>query len=144
LDAPTTSDPTPIIAATSPTIMRGDSDFLRVTAALFFGGFSTFALLYSVQPLMPVFARVFHLAPSVASLSLSATTGVLAVSMIIAGSISEVLGRKRVMVASLAASSARHDARRARAELAATSRAASHHWPGAFRPSGSRDGLSLR
>ena len=87
-------------------ITRGGSDFFRATAALFFGGFSTFALLYSVQPLMPIFARVFNVSPAVSSLSLSATTGVLAISMIAAGTISEILGRKKVMVASLAASSA--------------------------------------
>jgi YNFM family putative membrane transporter len=89
-----------------PKIARGEPDFLRVVAALFFGGFSTFALLYSVQPLMPIFTQVFHVSPAVSSLSLSATTGVLAVSMIAAGSISEIFGRKRVMVVSLAASSA--------------------------------------
>jgi YNFM family putative membrane transporter len=106
LDPPTFSESSRVGQTPNPKIARGGAGFFRTTAALFFGGFSTFALLYSVQPLMPVFARVFHLAPSVASLSLSATTGVLAVSMIVAGSISEVLGRKRVMVASLAASSA--------------------------------------
>ena len=90
----------------APKIARGDADFLRVVTALFFGGFSTFALLYCAQPLMPVFTQVFHVSPAVSSLSLSMTTGVLAVSMIAAGSISEILGRKRVMVASLAASSA--------------------------------------
>jgi YNFM family putative membrane transporter len=90
---------------TEPKIARGDAGFIRATAALFFGGFSTFALLYSVQPLMPIFARVFHVSPAVSSLSLSATTGILAISMIAAGTISEILGRKRVMVFSLAASS---------------------------------------
>lgn len=89
-----------------PKISRADPDFLRVTAALFFGAFSTFALLYSVQPLLPVFARVFDVSPAVSSLSLSLTTGVLAISMIAAGTISEIVGRKRVMVIALAASSA--------------------------------------
>jgi MFS transporter, YNFM family, putative membrane transport protein len=91
--------------AIGPKISRGEPDFLRVVAALFFGGFSTFALLYSVQPLMPIFTRVFDVSPAVSSLSLSATTGVLAVSMIVAGSVSEIVGRKRVMVVSLVASS---------------------------------------
>jgi YNFM family putative membrane transporter len=86
-------------------VARGDPDFPRIVAALFFGGFSTFALLYSVQPLMPIFTRVFKVSPAVSSLSLSATTGVLAVAMILAGSISEVVGRKRVMVVSVVASS---------------------------------------
>jgi MFS transporter, YNFM family, putative membrane transport protein len=88
-----------------PKIARSDADFLRITAALFFGGFSTFALLYSAQPLMPVFTSVFHVSPAAASLPLSLTTGVLAVAMIAAGSISEILGRERVMVALLVASS---------------------------------------
>jgi YNFM family putative membrane transporter len=87
-------------------IARGGAGFHRATAALFFGGFSTFALLYSVQPLLPVFTRVFRVSPAVSSLSLSAATLILAVSMIAAGTISEIVGRKPVMVFSLAASSA--------------------------------------
>ena len=54
---------------------------------------------------MPVFAREFALSPAEASLSLSATTAVLALAMIGAGAVAEVFGRKRVMAASLAASS---------------------------------------
>jgi YNFM family putative membrane transporter len=90
----------------APKIARGEAAFRRATAALFFGGFSTFALLYSVQPLMPVFSRVFGVSPAVSSLSLSATTLILAFSMIAAGTISEIVGRKPVMVLSLVASSA--------------------------------------
>ena len=105
LDAPISSGPPPLQRAITPGIGRRGPQFRRVTAALFFGGFSTFALLYSVQPLMPIFARVFHVSPAVSSLSLSASTGVLAITIIGAGTISEILGRKRVMVASLAASS---------------------------------------
>jgi YNFM family putative membrane transporter len=86
-------------------ISRSDAAFWRITGPLAFGGFSTFALLYSVQPLMPVFAREFAVSPALASLSLSATTAVLAVAMIGAGAVSEVCGRKRLMVFSLAASS---------------------------------------
>lgn len=98
--------PPPLTQSIEAKISRGEPDFLRVTAALFFGGFSTFALLYCVQPLLPVFARFFDVSPAVSSLSLSVATGVLAVSMIAAGTISEIVGRKRVMVAALAASSA--------------------------------------
>ncbi len=88
-----------------PKISRSDAAFWRVTGPLFIGGFSTFALLYAVQPLMPVFAREFALSPAVASLSLSIATAVLAAAMIGAGAVSEIFGRKRVMAASLAASS---------------------------------------
>ncbi|WP_246731567.1 MFS transporter [Methylocapsa sp. S129] len=106
MDAPIPASPSTSPEGGVSKIARGGAGFLRATAALFFGGFSTFALLYSVQPLLPVFSRIFHVSPAVSSLSLSATTGVLAISMIAAGTISEILGRKRVMVASLAASSA--------------------------------------
>lgn len=73
--------------------------------AMFSAGFATFALLYCVQPLMPVFARDFHVSAAQSSLSLSLTTGLIAPAMIIAGVISEARGRKPIMVASLFASS---------------------------------------
>lgn len=85
-------------------IVRGDRAFARVTAAFFLGGFATFALLYSVQPLLPIFAKEFGQTPAGASLALSVTTLVMAPTLIVAGSASEVFGRKRLMVASLTAS----------------------------------------
>jgi YNFM family putative membrane transporter len=72
---------------------------------MFSAGFATFALLYCVQPLMPVFAQAFHVNAARSSLTLSLTTGLLAPSMIVAGVLSEARGRKPMMVASLLASS---------------------------------------
>ena len=95
-----------IPAGDPPLIARGGARFWRVNFALFLGSFATFALLYCVQPLMPGFARAFSISPAAASLSLSAATGVLAVAMIFAGTLSDVLGRKTVMTASLAAAAA--------------------------------------
>ena len=66
-------------------IGRGGARFWRVNFALVLGSFATFALLYCVQPLMPLFTRAFSISPAAASLSLSAATGVLAVAMIFAG-----------------------------------------------------------
>jgi len=86
-------------------IARGNPAFIRVTAAFFLAGFATFASLYCVQPLLPVFAVDFDVTPAVASLSLSLATLVMAPALIVAGSASEVWGRKRLMVGSLAASS---------------------------------------
>jgi YNFM family putative membrane transporter len=74
--------------------------------ALLLAGFATFAALYDVQPLLPALAREFAVAPATASLVLSATTLALAVSLFVAGSLSETLGRKLPIVVSLAASSA--------------------------------------
>ena len=89
-----------------PLIALGGARFWRVNFALFLGSFATFAMLYCVQPLMPGFARAFSISPAAASLSLSAATGVLAVAMVFAGTLSDVLGRKTVMTASLAAAGA--------------------------------------
>lgn len=88
-----------------PRVSRSDPAFWRITGPLFVGGFVTLAVLYSVQPLLPAFAHEFAVSPAVASLSLSATTAVLAVAMIGAGALSEVWGRKPVMAASLALTS---------------------------------------
>ena len=93
-------------AGESALIARGGARFWRVNLALFFGSFATFAVLYCVQPLMPGFASAFSISPAAASLSLSATTGVLAVAMAFAGTVSDVIGRKTVMTASLAAAAA--------------------------------------
>ena len=77
-----------------------------MSVGLFLGGVATFAVLYCVQPMMPGFARAFSISPAAASLSLSAATGVLAVAMFWAGALSDALGRKAVMTASLVAAAA--------------------------------------
>jgi YNFM family putative membrane transporter len=82
-------------------IHHGTPEFRRTNLALFSAGFATFALLYCVQPLLPVFSREFHVNAAQSSLSLSLTSGFLAPAMIVAGAISEARGRKMIMVASL-------------------------------------------
>ncbi len=85
-------------------LIRGTREFTLTNVALFAAGFSTFALIYCVQPIMPVFSADFGVGPAAASLSLSLTTQSLAVAMLVASSLSEVFGRKPVMVISLAGS----------------------------------------
>jgi YNFM family putative membrane transporter len=85
-------------------IRHGTPEFRRIVLALFSAGFATFALLYCVQPLMPVFAQAFHVGATKSSLPLSLTTGLLAPAMMVAGAYSEARGRKRIMVMSLGAS----------------------------------------
>ncbi len=102
------SEHSPARASGHPTtedrIHHGTPEFRRTNLALFSAGFATFALLYCVQPLMPVFAREFHVNAAQSSLSLSLTSGFLAPAMIVAGAFSEARGRKGIMVASLGAS----------------------------------------
>jgi YNFM family putative membrane transporter len=82
-------------------IEHGTPAFWQTNFALFAAGFATFALLYCVQPLMPLFSADFGVSAAGASLALSLTTGLLAVSMLVAGGLSEAWGRKPIMVASL-------------------------------------------
>ncbi|MCQ6268180.1 MFS transporter [Fictibacillus sp. WQ 8-8] len=86
-------------------IQQGTPLFRKTSMAFFAAGFNTFAILYCVQPLMPEFTKEFSITPTTASLSLSVTTIVLAVSMLIFGSLSEVWGRKPIMVISMLAAS---------------------------------------
>ena len=55
---------------------------------------------------MPLFAREFRITAAASSLSISVTTGCLAFSMLLAGGLSEVFGRKPMMAASLFTSAA--------------------------------------
>ena len=85
-------------------IHKGTPEFRATTLGMFAAGFATFALLYCVQPLMPVFAREFGVSAAQSSLPLSLTTGFLAPAMIVAGAFSEARGRTQMMVGSLLAS----------------------------------------
>src|SRR5699024_6821687 len=79
-------------------IEQGTQQFRKTTFAFFAAGFNTFAILYTAQPLMPIFAEEFGVSATLSSLSMTATTLALAVSMLVFGSISESLGRKNFMV----------------------------------------------
>ena len=79
-------------------IRRGTPAFLRANIAFFLSAFAIFASLYSVQPLLPVFAAEFGLDAGASSLSLSVTTATLAVSLLFASLVADRLGRKLLMV----------------------------------------------
>lgn len=53
----------------------------RLSIPIFTAGFATFSLIYCIQPLMPAFSRDFAVPPATAALSLSLTTGALALSL---------------------------------------------------------------
>ncbi|GAA4723240.1 MFS transporter [Brevibacillus fulvus] len=86
-------------------IRRGSKAYRKVNLALFAGGFTTFAVLYCTQPMLPEFTREFQVSPTVASLSLSVTTIALSISMLLFGTLSEAWGRKPIMATSLFAAS---------------------------------------
>lgn len=84
-----------------PYIERGTPQFMLVTLALFSAGLATFALLYCVQPILPVLSQDFGVSPAESSLSLSLSTGLLAVGLLFTGPLSDAIGRKSVMVIAL-------------------------------------------
>ena len=69
-------------------ILLGSPAYRRAAAAMGASGFATFALLYCVQPLMPLFSAAFRVTPAVSSLSLSVATAVMTVSIFAAGILS--------------------------------------------------------
>lgn len=91
----------PQIAAEAAWTERRSPAYRRVSLALLLAGFATFSLLYCVQPLLPAFAHDFQVGPAESSLALSLSTGFLAIAILCAGAVSEVVGRRGLMFASL-------------------------------------------
>ncbi len=87
--------------APSEWIERGSPQFMRVTLALFSAGLATFALLYCVQPILPVLSQQFGVSPAESSISLSLSTGLMALGLLVTGPLSDAIGRKSVMVTAL-------------------------------------------
>src|SRR6516165_9777834 len=83
-----------------------DPGMRRVRLALFAAAMATFALLYAPQPLLPQIAGTFGASPAAASLAMSAATFALAIGIIPVSSLSEVYGRRRVMIVSALAAAA--------------------------------------
>ncbi|RRV23484.1 MFS transporter [Pseudomonas sp. o96-267] len=82
-------------------LTRGSAGYRRATLALFCAGFATFAMLYCVQPLLPLLAAHFRVSAASSSLALSLTTLSLALCLLISGALAESWGRKPVMAAAL-------------------------------------------
>ncbi|WP_267396945.1 MULTISPECIES: MFS transporter [unclassified Sphingomonas] len=82
-------------------LRQGSLAYRRLTLAMLFAGFSTFSLLYSVQPLLPLFAADYGLSAEAASLAVSLATGPLAIGILFAGMLSDRVGRRPLMVAAM-------------------------------------------
>lgn len=83
-------------------ITRGTREYLQTQVALFLAGFASFSMIYCVQPLLPAFTQSFGISAAQSSLALSLTTGLLAVSIVLAGAFSQALGRRGLMFTSMA------------------------------------------
>ena len=86
-------------------ISSGTPAYRKLSLALLIAGFATFSLLYSVQSLLPIFAQSFKVSAGEASLVVSLATGAMALTLLIASVISDRIGRRQMMTASLFAGS---------------------------------------
>ncbi|MCL2309464.1 MAG: MFS transporter [Proteobacteria bacterium] len=93
--------PSPPPTAEVSGIRSGTPAFIRLQIALFLGGFSTFSMVYCVQPLLPLFSHDYGISPAQASVALSTTTGTLSVMLIVASLLSDRFGRRGIMIFSL-------------------------------------------
>ena len=82
-------------------ISAGTPAYRRFALALVIAGLSTFALLYSVQSLLPIFARDFHVSAAESSLVVSLATGAMAMMLLVASVVSDRVGRREMIVTSL-------------------------------------------
>lgn len=88
--------------ALPPHLEAGTPAYRRANVAMFVGGFATFALVYSTQPLLPLLAGAFGVSAASASLTVSATTAGLALMLIPGSVLADRLGRQQVMKLALA------------------------------------------
>ena len=86
-------------------VKPGSAAFRRISIALFLAGYATFSLIYCVQPLLPELVSHFAVGPAESSLALSLTTGFLAFAILLAGAVSEAVGRKKLMLVSICVAS---------------------------------------
>ncbi|WP_312871884.1 MFS transporter [Amycolatopsis acididurans] len=82
------------------------TDTRRVKVAVAAAGISSFALLYAPQPVLPQLAAQYHLDPGGASLAVSVATGALAIAVLPIAALSEIVGRRPVIMTSVIASAA--------------------------------------
>ena len=73
-------------------ISAGTPAYRRLALALVIAGLSTFALLYSVQSLLPIFAREFHVSAAESSLVVLLATGAMALMLLFASVVSDRVG----------------------------------------------------
>lgn len=81
----------------------GDTGYRRVMVAAVTAGLASFNAMYLTQALLPSISENLHVSPTTAALTVSATTGLLAVAVVPVSIISERVGRRRVLQVSVLA-----------------------------------------
>jgi len=90
----------PLLPSAATAHQAGSRGYRRVTAALYGAGLASFAAMYCTQALLPALSTFYRITPATAALTVSLTTGMLALSIIPASVLSERFGRTTVMLTS--------------------------------------------
>ncbi|WP_291339295.1 MFS transporter [Corynebacterium sp.] len=90
----------------SPGLTRTDRDYRRAVLAMLAAGLATFNALYATQALLPTLVDDLGITPTEAALTVSATTGMLAVFIVPMSILSERFGRGRLLIISALAATA--------------------------------------
>ena len=95
----------PVLAPTDlpPGHRAGEPGLRRASTAIFLAGVAVFAMLYEPQALLPELTRAFDVGPAASTLSISVSTGALAVGLLVLGPVSDRRGRTQILQVSLAA-----------------------------------------
>lgn len=84
----------------SPGLTRTDRNYRRAVLAMLAAGLATFNALYATQALLPTLVDDLGITPTEAALTVSATTGMLAVCIVPMSILSERFGRGRLLIIS--------------------------------------------
>lgn len=95
------------MAQTVPTrgLQRGERNYRLATVAVLAAGLAVFNGLYVTQAMLPALVDAFDTTPTVAALTVSVATGMLAICVVPASILSEHFGRNRVLIISAIAAS---------------------------------------
>ncbi|MGP6175635.1 MFS transporter [Corynebacterium sp. A21] len=102
--APTQRQPQPAgtssAASISSGLRRGERDYRRATLAMLAAGLASFNAMYSTQAMLPTLVTELGMSPSTSALTVSATTGMLALCIVPLSILSERFGRGRILILS--------------------------------------------
>lgn len=86
-------------------LQRGERTYRLATVAVLAAGLAVFNGLYVTQAMLPALVDAFDTTPTVAALTVSVATGMLAICVVPASILSERFGRNRVLIISAIAAS---------------------------------------
>lgn len=96
-ETPTTQ---PLRSTPGEGLRRGGPGYRRATLATLAAGLASFNALYSTQAMLPTLVTDLEISPTAAALTVSATTGMLALCIVPLSILSERFGRGRILILS--------------------------------------------